>query len=227
MNDYRNDSNDVQSSKWEIMKSSAAIILDGEELGKIYMGFSLAPLRVEISELRENIGKLSLIIFITGSILAFLIGWFFTKPLTEIVSTLNKISDGDYSQRVKVKSNDEVGYLASSFNEMIEKVQSSNEEMEIINKELEHRVIDRTRELEGALKSLQKENAHRKKIENDISKSLTEKEVLLKEIHHRVKNNLQIVSSLFFFQSKQVTDPKMLEMFRDGQNRVKSMASNS
>jgi two-component sensor histidine kinase/HAMP domain-containing protein len=224
LNDYRNDSVDVQSSKWEIMKSSAAIILEGEELGKIYMGFSLAPLRAEISELRENIGKLSLMIFITGSILAFLIGWFFTKPLSKIVLTLNKITEGDFTQRVKVKSNDEVGFLASAFNVMIEKIQVSNEEMEIINKELEHRVIDRTKELEGALRSLQKENAQRKKIENDISKSLTEKEVLLKEIHHRVKNNLQIVSSLFFFQSKQVTDPKMLEMFRDGQNRVKSMA---
>ena len=69
-----------------------------------------------------------------------------------------------------------------------------------------------------------KKTLQRKKAEAEISKSLHEKEVLLKEIHHRVKNNLQIVSSLFFFQSKQVTDPKMLEMFRDGQNRVKSMA---
>ena len=224
INDYRNDSLDAISSKWEVMNSSAAIFLNGEELGKIYMGFSLAPLRAEISELRGTIGKLSLIIFITGSIFAFLIGWFFTKPLSQIVVTLNKITDGDFSQRVKVKSNDEVGFLAHTFNDMIDKIQGSNEEMEIILKELEQRVTDRTRELEGALNSLQKENVQRKKIENDISKSLNEKEVLLKEIHHRVKNNLQIVSSLFFFQSKQVTDPKMLEMFRDGQNRVKSMA---
>ena len=68
------------------------------------------------------------------------------------------------------------------------------------------------------------ENIQRKKAEIEISNSLHEKEVLLKEIHHRVKNNLQIVSSLFFFQSKQIDDPLMLEMFRDGQNRVKSMA---
>ncbi|MCW8849668.1 MAG: HAMP domain-containing protein [Melioribacteraceae bacterium] len=224
LNDYRNDSGESKNTRWDILKTSAEISMDGERFGKIYMGLSLTSFRKEMNELKENIIMLSLIIFILGSLLSFLIIWIFTKPLNGIVLSLNKIADGDYSQRIKIISNDEIGYLSSSFNEMIEKVQSSNEEMEIISKELEQRVTDRTKELEGALKSLQKENLQRRKIENEISKSLTEKEVLLKEIHHRVKNNLQIVSSLFFFQSKQVTDPKMLEMFRDGQNRVKSMA---
>ena len=224
LSEYLSNNDDLLSSNQEILNISTPIILEGEVLGFIYMGYSLSSMYIEISELRENIGKVSLIIFITGSILTFLIGWFFTKPLSQIVSTLNKISEGDFSQRVSVKSNDEIGFLAYSFNEMIDKVGESNEEMETVNLELENRVNDRTRELKGALRSLQKENSERKKIEDEISKSLTEKEVLLKEIHHRVKNNLQIVSSLFFFQSKQISDPKMLEIFRDGQNRVKSMA---
>lgn len=57
-----------------------------------------------------------------------------------------------------------------------------------------------------------------------ISEALKEKEVLLKEIHHRVKNNLQIVSSLLNLQLDSLSDPNAMEAIREGQNRVKSMA---
>lgn len=83
--------------------------------------------------------------------------------------------------------------------------------------ELEKRVAQRTAELTTANEKLTREVEERKKAEEG-------KAILLKEIHHRVKNNMQIILSLLKMQAKQSNDPGFLKAFHDSRDRIYSMA---
>ena len=68
------------------------------------------------------------------------------------------------------------------------------------------------------------DNTERKEIDRKIRESLKEKEVLLREVHHRVKNNLQVISSILSLQSSYVSDPAILDILKESQQRIKSMS---
>ena len=93
----------------------------------------------------------------------------------------------------------------------------AEESLQTLTRELESRVLQRTRELE-------QEIVQRKTAEAEITTSLHEKEILLREIHHRVKNNLQVITSLIRLQRQQVTDANTVDVLLDSESRIRSMA---
>ena len=73
-------------------------------------------------------------------------------------------------------------------------------------------------------RGVKRDITERKRIEEQINLSLLEKEILLKEIHHRVKNNLQTVSGLLYLQSLDTRSEEALAVLDDSRNRVRAMA---
>jgi len=89
---------------------------------------------------------------------------------------------------------------------------------------LEELVEERTSKLSLANEQLKDEVRERKHAEELIKTQLKEKEVLLREVHHRVKNNMQVIQSLFGLQMRQISDERVDKVFSEAQNRIRSMS---
>lgn len=73
-------------------------------------------------------------------------------------------------------------------------------------------------------KALEEKEQERHLAEENLKRSLAEKDILLREVHHRVKNNMQIISSILRMQQRLVSDPSLISILNESQNRIRSMA---
>ena len=105
-----------------------------------------------------------------------------------------------------------------------EKRKQAEEALQRARDELEIRVRERTRELTKSNDKLYKEITERRLAEEQTRAALGEKEILLKEIHHRVKNNFAIISSLIKLQEAGSENEKSVKLLEDNHNRIRIMS---
>ena len=118
---------------------------DGTVLGEIYLTLSQAELRARIQAMKRSVLSVAVLIFGLGLLSLILMSRVVTRPLYTIFEAVERIADGDLSQRAVVTTTDEAGQLAASFNTMVGKLQAAQCELETVNRGLEERVEERTR----------------------------------------------------------------------------------
>lgn len=128
-------------------QSMAPVRRFGRTIGKLYVGMSLEAANADAARSRATIAFVTLAAFLLGTIAVFALSTVITGPLQRIVETTEDIAAGDLTKRAAVKSDDEVGLLARSFNKMVDRVANAYAQLEDLNHTLESRVAERTREL--------------------------------------------------------------------------------
>ncbi len=149
----------------DILKTKKAVVENKKVIGHIYLGMSLKSVENTISAARILITLSSAIIFIFFFLATYGISRVVMAPLVKIVGTIEKISGGDRNLRAEISSQKEVYQLAVSFNQMLDNLNSTYEDLQKSNDLLETRVIERTDVLRKLNESLQNEITVREKAE--------------------------------------------------------------
>jgi two-component sensor histidine kinase len=131
---------------------------------------------------------------------------------------------GDEEIAVKAMKAGAYDYLIKDHERNYLKVLSLTVENALRSKKNEELLKEHAAELLKTNENLEREIAVRKLMEERLKASLKEKEVLLKEIHHRVKNNMQVIYGLFEIQSDYIRDKECLDIFKSCRNQILSMA---
>ena len=167
INEYKKDGN-------TFLEFVVQIFTGTNPWGVLRLGFSLDPLNQEISNTKKDLLNesrrivvwtilTSVILIFVGSIIVFIISSRLSKPLISLTESVHGLSSENFSfsEEIVVKSEDEVGVLASAFVEMSKRLKWSYKELEDYSRTLEQKVEERTHELRVANVKLQEQDKMR------------------------------------------------------------------
>lgn len=189
---------------WQHISIFVPIVQNNETIGTIYLVSTLTPFYLRL--LWWLLAAIIATAFAAsiGLTIARKMQRRITEPISDLAGMMRLVTeDGDRTPRAEIRGEGEIATLACGFNQMLEAINARDNELLTINFGLEERIAERTEEL---------------------TLSLQEKELLLREIHHRVKNNLQIISSLLSLQMKKIHHPLASKALRTSLSRIRSIS---
>ncbi|MCP5106031.1 MAG: response regulator [bacterium] len=193
------------------------IEFQGERYGAIYMVVSIEKLSRQTFQYLVFSAILLVVTFLTAGILGTRLSERLTGPILNLADTAGEISvEGDYSIRVKKTSNDEIGTLYDSFNDMLEQIAARDREIRQLNEGLEDKVEERTRDLLKA-----KEQAESAKLSAEMADRA--KSTFLANMSHEIRTPMNAVLGYSNLLMKMVSQKKQQEYLDIIQNSGKNL----
>ena len=153
-----------------------------DAVGIARLGLSLHRMDKELSEVKENVGILILVVVGIGIVVTIFLVEIIVTPIGQLVSATQRIARGDLSHPVAISTNDEIGDLARSFNKMLKQLEDSRKELEDYSRTLERKVEERTTELERNVRELSEARIATLNILEDINEAKKELEKANREL---------------------------------------------
>ncbi|UCD71362.1 MAG: HAMP domain-containing protein [Syntrophobacterales bacterium] len=151
-------------------------------VGVAHLGLSLHRMDRELAEVKRNVGILILVVVGIGILITILLVDIIVNPIGQLVSATRRITRGDLSHPVAISTNDEIGDLARSFNQMVRQLEDSRKELEDYSITLERKVEERTTELEHNVTELSEARMATLNILEDINEAKKELEKANREL---------------------------------------------
>ncbi len=137
--EYLNDNEFSQDES--TLKIKSDIVYNGKKLGSLYLGISLESLSSYENSTIFSIAVLSVVVFIVGFIVVIFVSFITTRPINEMVRTIEGIKAKDWSQRVNVSTNDEIGKLGIAFNQLLDELEIAYGNLTKANTELQETIV--------------------------------------------------------------------------------------